>query len=159
MEGIRQLLSDGEVPLEKILLETDAPFMYPRYDKAGLPKFVTDQLSTEAKFALTSASNDRNEPCAMALLSEIIAGLTGSKSADLARATTLNAVNFFSLDEAYTRCSLDNFWPLCYVFCLFYLLLKQFLHYVFYNFETLHVLPVIHYLIRKISLHCMCYWT
>ncbi|KAK2580219.1 hypothetical protein KPH14_012479 [Odynerus spinipes] len=36
--GIRQLLEAGQAPLDKILVETDAPFMYPNTRASKLPK-------------------------------------------------------------------------------------------------------------------------
>lgn len=35
-DGIQSLLRDDDMPLDKLLIETDAPFMFPFIDKVGL---------------------------------------------------------------------------------------------------------------------------
>lgn len=39
-DGVRKILSDNIVPLDKLLVETDAPFMYPNTRSAKLPADV-----------------------------------------------------------------------------------------------------------------------
>jgi len=38
--GVRRLLEDGTLPLDRLLVETDAPFMYPNTRASKLPQHV-----------------------------------------------------------------------------------------------------------------------
>jgi TatD DNase family protein len=67
------------IPRGKLLLETDAPYLLPR-DLAPPPK------------------SRRNEPAYLPHIAAAVAALRGESLADLAAATTRNAVQFFRLD-------------------------------------------------------------
>lgn len=43
--GVRKLLEDCLIPLDKLLVETDAPFMYPNTRASKLPAHVKDALT------------------------------------------------------------------------------------------------------------------
>lgn len=43
--GVRKLLVDGSIPLDKLVVETDAPFMYPNTRASKLPVHVKDGLT------------------------------------------------------------------------------------------------------------------
>lgn len=43
--GVRKLLEDGSIPLDRLLVETDAPFMYPNTRASKLPLHVKDGLT------------------------------------------------------------------------------------------------------------------
>lgn len=43
--GVRKLLVDGTIPLDRLLVETDAPFMYPNTRASKLPVHVKDALT------------------------------------------------------------------------------------------------------------------
>lgn len=43
--GVRKMLEDGSLPLDKLLVETDAPFMYPNTRASKLPAHVKDALT------------------------------------------------------------------------------------------------------------------
>lgn len=43
--GVRKLLHDGAIPLERLLVESDAPFMYPNTRASKLPDHVKDSLT------------------------------------------------------------------------------------------------------------------
>lgn len=43
--GIRKLLIDGSLPLDRLLVETDSPFMYPNTRASKLPPHVKDALT------------------------------------------------------------------------------------------------------------------
>jgi TatD DNase family protein len=79
--------------LERILLETDAPFMAP--DKAWLP-------------AATGLGGRKNEPAAMPAVCRSVAAALGVEAAVLARASTANAERFFGLakrrEAVYRQC-------------------------------------------------------
>lgn len=70
----------GHIPLDRLLLETDAPYLMPRVKP-------TPPLS----------SNRRNEPCTLPYVLEEIARHHSASSTDIALATTENAKRLFSL--------------------------------------------------------------
>lgn len=43
--GVRKLLVDGSIPLTRLVVETDAPFMYPNTRASKLPQHVKDGLT------------------------------------------------------------------------------------------------------------------
>jgi TatD DNase family protein len=73
----------GHVPLDKLMLETDAPYLLPR-DYRPAPK------------------GRRNEPFLLAHILERVATLTGRSPEEIARATKANAERLFGLPRADT---------------------------------------------------------
>ena len=99
-DGVRQMLTKGLLPLDRLLLETDAPFMFPFFKK----KPVSDQhpchgaLTVEARNILRKyCSFERNEPCALPFITEIIAACMGVPPEEVAAKTTQNAKAVFGL--------------------------------------------------------------
>ena len=43
--GVRKILEEGVIPLDKLLVETDAPFMYPNTRASKLPQHIKDCLT------------------------------------------------------------------------------------------------------------------
>ena len=85
-QGLRSLVS--EIPLERLLIETDAPFLSPKNfpEEAG-PGF--DPGTTKG----------RNEPCYLGQVCNTVAEATGLEVLAIAHQTTLNAVRVFGLDQ------------------------------------------------------------
>lgn len=79
---IRQLLEQGALPLQQLMIETDCPFMLP--DKEYLP----DKLGIAGR---------KNEPCSMPAVCRAIAECLKVAPEHVAQATTSNAVEFFAL--------------------------------------------------------------
>lgn len=73
------------VPMDRLLLETDSPFMIPRVAKV---------LNSGPE---RSELGDRNEPANVAYLAKIIAELRGQNVAEIAKITTDNAMALFNL--------------------------------------------------------------
>jgi len=44
-DGVRKILEDNIIPLDRLLVETDAPFMYPNTRASKLPQNVKDALT------------------------------------------------------------------------------------------------------------------
>ena len=44
-DGVRKILEDRVIPLDRLLVETDAPFMYPNTRASKLPQKVKDSLT------------------------------------------------------------------------------------------------------------------
>ena len=44
-DGVRKILQDNVIPLDRLLVETDAPFMYPNTRASKLPQHVKDAMT------------------------------------------------------------------------------------------------------------------
>lgn len=77
---IRRALEAGSLPLERLMLETDCPFMMP--DGEYLPQEI-------------KITDRKNEPCAMPAVCHAAAECYGVPAADVAQATTATARKFF----------------------------------------------------------------
>ncbi|CAL8103957.1 unnamed protein product [Orchesella dallaii] len=99
-DGVRKMLTDNIVPLDRLLVETDAPFMYPNTRSAKLPtdvKQVITQRSTT--FLNRYCTFQRNEPCSLPCTVELISAFMGKSPEDVALATTYNALKLFGLSS------------------------------------------------------------
>lgn len=79
--GLKALV--GQIPLNRLMVETDAPYLFPH----NAPKTL-------------SVDGRRNEPATLPYIVEMIAETTGQSVATLARHTSLNAREFFQLPES-----------------------------------------------------------
>ena len=80
---LRELLKKGAVPLARLVLETDSPFMIPPLPSRGYAGL--DQRSRD------------NEPCTLPLVAKAVAELYGVSEIEVAERTTANAVGLFRL--------------------------------------------------------------
>ncbi|XP_055322728.1 3'-5' ssDNA/RNA exonuclease TatD [Sitodiplosis mosellana] len=98
--GVRKLLEGGELPLEKILVESDAPFMYPNTRASKLPQHVKTGITERSQLFLHRyCTFQRNEPCSLPAIVEMIAALMCKKPEDVALATAFNALKLFGLSQ------------------------------------------------------------
>ncbi|XP_063538887.1 3'-5' ssDNA/RNA exonuclease TatD [Cydia strobilella] len=98
--GIRRLLSENILPLDKLLVETDSPFMYPNMRASKLPLHVKDSLTDRSMaFVNRYCTFQRNEPCALPAIVELVAGFLGQSPEDVALATAFNALKIFGLSQ------------------------------------------------------------
>ena len=80
---LRTILGDGVVPLDRLVLETDAPFMLP-------PLPVKDYGGMDPR-------QRNNEPCTLPLVAATVAELYGVAVEEVADRTTANAMAVFGL--------------------------------------------------------------
>lgn len=45
--GVRAALKNGDIPLERLLIDSDAPFMYPRVNDKKIPVEIRAKYSKE----------------------------------------------------------------------------------------------------------------
>lgn len=94
--GVRSILRSNMIPLDKLMIETDAPFMCP--DLTDLPDDMKKCITATSKdFVDKYCSEEKNEPCSLPLVLELIASLMNKDAKDVAAATTNNAVRIFKL--------------------------------------------------------------
>ncbi|KAK6059112.1 orotate phosphoribosyltransferase [Cooperia oncophora] len=75
--GVQMALRNGSIPLDRLLIETDAPFMYPKITDKKLPADVKEAFTESAKQLHKFTTFNRNEPCALAAICEMIAAFMG----------------------------------------------------------------------------------
>ncbi|KAL3208905.1 hypothetical protein MRX96_038507 [Rhipicephalus microplus] len=85
------------VPPERILLESDSPFLWP--NTRALPSEWRTALQPRAVRLLERyCSFQRNEPCCLPAVLELTAAVLGIGPQDLALRTTYTALSIFGLD-------------------------------------------------------------
>lgn len=98
--GVRALLQQQLLPMERLLVESDAPYMFANTQAAKLPPEVKENLTERSLMYLNRyCTFQRNEPCALPALVEVVAGLMGKTSEDVALATAFNSLKLFSLSH------------------------------------------------------------
>ncbi|XP_066595878.1 3'-5' ssDNA/RNA exonuclease TatD [Prorops nasuta] len=98
--GVRQLLEGEKVTLDRILVETDAPFMYPNTRASKLPSHVKDALTERSMTYLHRyCTFQRNEPCALPAIVEMVAAFLKKTPEEVALSTAFNALKIFGLNQ------------------------------------------------------------
>jgi len=96
--GVKFALKSRLIPLDRLLLETDAPFMYPKVNDKKIPAEIRERFTQKALDLHKFTSFDRNEPCALPAVCEMIAGYMGVPPEEVARQTTENALRVYGLN-------------------------------------------------------------
>lgn len=98
MDGVRHILENKLIPLNRLMVETDAPYMYPNTRGAKLPENIKSCLTSKSLRFGTMGNFNRNEPCCLPLTLEMIAGYLDMKPEDVALQTSFNALKIFGLN-------------------------------------------------------------
>ncbi|RZF44552.1 hypothetical protein LSTR_LSTR001310 [Laodelphax striatellus] len=97
-KGLQSLLIESGLPLDHLLVETDSPFLYPNARASKLPPHVRDGLTQRSlTFLQRYCTFQRNEPCSLPALVEMVAALLCRSPEDVALATAFNALKVFGL--------------------------------------------------------------
>jgi TatD DNase family protein len=97
-DGVRKILQDNIIPLDRLLVESDAPFMYPNTRASKLPQHVKDAMTERSNvFLQRYCTFQRNEPCSLPVTVEMIAAYLSKTPEEIALATTFNALKVFGL--------------------------------------------------------------
>lgn len=97
-DSVRAALKAGDIPLDRLLVETDAPYMFPNVKGGKLDPETKSKLSQRSlNWTNRYASFARNEPCSLPLTLELIAAYMGKPPEEVAIKTTFNALKVFGL--------------------------------------------------------------
>uniref|UniRef100_A0A0N5B6F0 Deoxyribonuclease TATDN1 n=1 Tax=Strongyloides papillosus TaxID=174720 RepID=A0A0N5B6F0_STREA len=95
--GVQYALKNRIIPLNRLMVETDAPYMYCNIGNKKLKK-IKESMSDEARALHKYSSFERNEPCAMAAIVEVIAHFMDEPVEKVAEETHKNSKDVFGLE-------------------------------------------------------------
>nr|BAN20893.1 conserved hypothetical protein [Riptortus pedestris] len=96
--GVQALLEGGDLSLDRLLIQTDSPFMYPNARASKLPERVKEALTERSlSFLQRYCTFQRNEPCSLPTIVEMIAAFLRRTPEDIALTTSFNALKVFGL--------------------------------------------------------------
>lgn len=98
-KALRDALKEGVLPLDRILLESNAPYM--------TPNASDKELDDVCKSLLKRCKRGRNEPCTLPIVAHIVAKCLGVDAEEVARASAENTRRVFDL-MASQSASQDN---------------------------------------------------
>ena len=99
-KALRDALKEGVLPLDRILLESDAPYM--------IPNALEKDLDSFCKALLKRCQPGRNEPCTLPIVAHTVAKCLGVDAEEVARASTENARRVFDLKPPICNTVVSN---------------------------------------------------
>lgn len=97
-DGVRAILEERLIPLDRLLVETDSPYMFPNVKASKVPKTIKEALTDKSlNYLHRYCSFQRNEPCALPTIVEMIAAYMKTLPQVVAMSTTQNALKVFGL--------------------------------------------------------------
>ncbi|XP_026477897.1 uncharacterized protein LOC113384401 [Ctenocephalides felis] len=98
--GVRRLLQQDAMPLNRLLVHSDSPFMFPNIRASKLPENIKSCLTERSKaFLHRYCTFQRNEPCCLPAIAEILAAFMNKTPEEVALATAFNAIKLFGLSQ------------------------------------------------------------
>ncbi|KAK3744768.1 hypothetical protein QZH41_013299 [Actinostola sp. cb2023] len=98
---LREAIKD--CPLDRILLESDAPYMIPNAP-------ITD-MDSIGRSLVSKCQTGRNEPCTLPVVAQTVAKCLGLKIEEVAKATTENSNRVFNLTNSHNAAQEDKPFP------------------------------------------------
>jgi len=96
--GIRKCLIDKQLPLNRIVVETCSPYMLPNTRNNKLPEHVrTSPTENSLNLLNRYCTFQRNEPCSLPILVEMIAAFFNETPHNVALKSTFNALKLFGM--------------------------------------------------------------
>lgn len=95
--GVKFALTERKIPLDKLMLETDAPFNYAKINDKKIPFTIRERISEKARDLHKFSSFKRNEPSSLLTTCELVAAYMNIDPKTVAAKTTANAIRFFRL--------------------------------------------------------------
>jgi len=96
--GMKKMLTAGKLTLDKIVVQSDSPFMYPNCRATNLSDEVKSNLTKRSLgFLKRYCTFHRNEPCSLPILIELLAGYIAKNPDEVALATSFNALKIFGI--------------------------------------------------------------
>ncbi len=99
MKTLENMVVVKKIPLDRIMLETDAPYCEIKQSHASFNMIKTqfkDRVKKE-KMKKGLMCKDRNEPCMIVQVLEVVAKLKGVTEEELARISYENTMKMFNL--------------------------------------------------------------
>ena len=98
-DGVRHILQEKVIPINRLMVETDSPYMYPNTRGAKLPEKVRSVLTPKSIRFGSMGNFNRNEPCCLPVTVELISAFMEAKPEDVGLQTSFNALKVFGLNS------------------------------------------------------------